>query len=276
MALTKPRVTILVAATALAGVAVEPHVGTAGWLGVVATTLLVGAANALNCWVERDVDGRMPRTRGRPLPSGRLAPALGLAWGIALSCVALGLLFAVGSVLDLLLGAVALALYVAVYTPLKRVTPLALYVGAIPGAMPPVLARVALIGEVDGLAALLFGIVYLWQVPHFLAIAIARRDEYTCAGLRAVPVVHGDEIASVHARVGVLLLTLVSVVPLARAQDGMIYGLGALVAAAIMLVAARPRHATASPQVWAKGLFVASLAYLPIVLGALVLDRRLP
>lgn len=273
--LTKPRVTVLVAATALAGVVIEPRIGAAGWLAVLATTLLVGAANALNCWVERDVDGLMARTRSRPLPSGRLEPALALAWGVAISFIALAALFAVGSALDLALGAASLVLYVGVYTPLKRVTPLALYVGAIPGAMPPVLARVAVTGELDAWAVMLFAIVYVWQVPHFLAIAIARRDEYAQAGLLAVPVVHGDDVAALHARVSVVLLTLASAAPLARAQGGLVYGLGATLAAALMLLAAHRRARSKSPQAWAKGLFVASLAYLPLVLGALALDRTL-
>src|SRR5262249_18441529 len=146
------------------------------------------SANTLNMYLERDVDGRMARTRHRPLPAGRLPERAALVFGIAQALVAVPLLTFGANPLTGLLGAVALILYVLVYTPMKRWSIHALLVGAVPGAMPPLLGFAARSGELSLGALALFGVIFLWQIPHFLAIALFREDDYRAAGLKVFPI----------------------------------------------------------------------------------------
>jgi protoheme IX farnesyltransferase len=183
VALTKPRITTLVLLTGAAGACLAPaHVPMARLLlSLVGTALIVASANALNMWWEREVDGLMSRTRGRPLPAGRMSPDLALAFGLALGVVSVPMLFLV-NVATGLLGLVSLVSYVAVYTPLKRHTHLALLVGAVPGAMPPLMGWTTVTGAIGLGGALLFAVLFLWQLPHFAAISIFRKDDYARAG----------------------------------------------------------------------------------------------
>src|SRR6516225_11424253 len=163
VALTKPRITSLVLATSAAGVCLAPGHGTPSTLALalVGTALIVGAANALNMWWERDVDAHMARTRNRPLPAGRLSPDSALAFGLALAVVSGPMLFVVNAATGLL-GLIALVSYVAVYTPLKRHTHWALLVGAVPGAIPPLLGWSTVTGSIGMGGLVLFGVLFLW------------------------------------------------------------------------------------------------------------------
>ncbi len=182
--LAKPRITAMVVATYAAG----------AWLagplllwpvisGLLGTIVIVAAANACNMWLERATDARMERTRTRPLPEGRVSSAEALVFSGACLVASLPLLWVAGRTVAAL-GLLAFLLYVAVYTPLKRRTMLALPVGAIAGALPPAMGRVASTGRFDAAALYLLAVLFVWQMPHFLSIALGRGPDYEAAGLR--------------------------------------------------------------------------------------------
>src|SRR5580692_10692883 len=189
--LTKPRITLIVIATCAAGMAIAPVriPALVALLALAGTTLIVASANVLNMWWERDTDGLMARTRNRPLPAGRLPPDVALVYGLALGASSIPMLMAVNA-LTAALGVLALATYVLAYTPLKRHTSLALLVGAIPGAMPPLMGWTSATGSLVAASAprmgglLLFLLLFVWQLPHFIAIALFRAEDYARAGLK--------------------------------------------------------------------------------------------
>ncbi|MDP9034141.1 MAG: heme o synthase, partial [Myxococcota bacterium] len=275
--LTKPRITSIVLLTEAAGIWLAPgHVAARVlWLSLVGTALLVGSANALNMWWERDVDARMTRTRNRPLPAGRMAPDLALAFGLGLAAVSTPMLFLVNATTGVL-GAVALVSYVAIYTPLKRHTHLALLVGAIPGAMPPLLGWSTATGAVGLGGALLFIVLFLWQVPHFAAISIFRAEDYARAGLQVVSVQHGERAARHTVAVYTVLLSAASLLFLPFGLAGRRYGLVACsLDAAFLALALRGVVAGARFEArrWARNVFAFSIPYLVILLAALLFER---
>jgi heme o synthase len=276
--LTKPGVTRLVMVTTLSGALIAPGPVALGQLLVAlpATALVVGAANALNMYLERDSDAAMERTRERPLPSGRLAPEVALWFGVALALVGLPLLSFLVNPVTGLLAATALVSYVLVYTPLKRVTPLALHVGAIPGAIPPVIGWASMTGSVDVRAAVLFAILFVWQLPHFLAIAMFRQDEYARAGIAVMPAVRGLRRTKRAAVAYLVLLLVVSLMPALVGLAGVAYTLVAAVLGLGFLgwgvYGLKPEAGTA----WARSLFFASLPYLVLIFGALVVSAAWP
>jgi protoheme IX farnesyltransferase len=272
--LTKPGVTRLVMLTMLCGALAAPGALALERLliGLLGTALVVGGANALNMYLEREIDLLMERTRLRPLPSGRLAPEVGLAFGVLLSVVGLSLLSFLVSPLASLLTSVALLSYVLLYTPLKRVTPLALYVGALPGAIPPLIGWAVQTGTLALPAWVMFAILFVWQVPHFLAIAIFRRDEYARAGLRVASSVHGQRATAQAVAASAAALVAVSFLPLAVGMAGLAYLLvAALVGVGFLGWSARGLRGRVDVR-WARAVFFASLPYLVIVFGALVLS----
>jgi len=277
LALAKPRITALVALCAAAGFALASR-GTPDWARLAWTALGVALASAstgcLNQVLESEFDARMERTKGRPLPAGRVRPAaahaLGLLWGAA----GLGVLAWKVNALACGLTAFTLVSYLLVYTPMKRFTPLSTWVGAVPGALPPVIGWAAAGGAMDARAAALFGIQFLWQMPHFLALAWLYRADYARAGYRVYPVTDpgGDSTAWQMAATSGLLV-LVSAVPFGLGMAGTAYLAGALACGALFFLlsldAARALGARS-----ARRVFLASLAYLPLVLGLLVASRR--
>jgi protoheme IX farnesyltransferase len=277
VALCKPRITMLVILTGAAGACLAPgRVPTARLLlSLLGTTLIVASANALNMWWERDLDGLMDRTRRRPLPAGRLPADLALAFGIALGVVGTPMLFLV-NVATGLLGLVALLSYVAVYTPLKRHTYLALLVGAVPGAMPPLMGWTTATGSVGLGGALLFAFLFLWQVPHFAAISIFRANDYARAGLQVVSVQHGQAAARHMIALWTALLVANSLlfVPLGLAGNAYL-AVATVLGAGFLALALRGARAGARLDVarWAKQVFAYSIPYLSIVVVALLLDR---
>ncbi len=272
LALTKPRVTALVAVTMAAGALIAPGAFVPGAfvIAVLATTLVVGSANALNMFLERDVDGKMQRTRHRPLPAGRMAPRVALGFGVGLGIVGLVLLGTLVNTASMLLAAVALGSYVLVYTPLKRSTSAALYVGAVPGAMPPLIGWAAVTGELNLQAAVVFAILFAWQLPHFGAIALSRVDEYRRAGLQVLPVVVGAERTKHVIIVTAVLTVATTALPVFVGLAGLWY-LAAVLSFGVAFVALTLRGLSSSAGVhWARRVFFASMPYLVVVYGALV------
>jgi protoheme IX farnesyltransferase len=278
VSLTKPRITALVLLTGAAGTYLAPgRVSARTWLlSLVGTALIVGSANALNMWWERDVDARMARTRWRPLPSGRLAPEIALVFGLGLGIVAAPMLFLVNTTTGLL-GLVALVSYVALYTPLKQSTPLALLVGAVPGAMPPLMGWSTATGTVQLGGLLLFILLFLWQIPHFAAIAIFRADDYARAGLPVVSVRYAERGARRWIGISSALLALSSLlfVPLGLAAWpytllAALSSVGFVALAARGLIARSPRFAA---HRWARQVFAASIVYLTVLLVGLLAYR---
>lgn len=274
IALTKPRVTWLVLATTACGMAVAPKSAAAGTYvaAMIATLLVVASANSLNCWLERDLDRLMTRTRNRPLPAGRLNPRIALVFGLALGAISVPLMTFLVNPLTGLLAAIALISYVWIYTPMKQHSPAALLVGAIPGAMPPLMGWTAMTGALDVPGLLLFAVLFLWQLPHFIAISVFRQSEYSAAGLKVLPAVRGNKIARIHAvaYAGALLPITLLLVP-AGVGGGLYFGV-ALLLGVVFFVSALRSMSTDGSDRWARRLFVTSLFYLPLLMAALVVD----
>jgi protoheme IX farnesyltransferase len=275
--LAKPGVTSLVAVTLVTGALTAPgHVGAGRLLlCVLGTVCVVAAANALNMYLERETDALMSRTSGRPLPSGRLAPEVVLAFALVNALLGLSLLAAFVGTLPTLITFIALVSYVVVYTPLKRVTPLALLVGAVPGALPPLIGWSSVEGSLSVLAWMQFAILFVWQLPHFLAIAMFRREEYARAGLRVLPVVHGVRRTKIEIAVYALLLVLVSLAPIGLGLAGFGYAAVALSSGLGFLWLATAGLGARNERKWARRVFFASMPYLVVVLGALAVFSRL-
>jgi protoheme IX farnesyltransferase len=274
LALTKPAIVRMCLVTTAGGLVLAP--GEIGWLGataaVVGTALAVAGANAFNMWWERDIDAKMGRTKRRPLPARRLPPAIALRFAWALSIAGLLVLALGTNVATTLLTATAIALYVLVYTPLKTRTPLALVIGAVPGAAPPLVGWTAVTGTIDLPGLVLFGILLAWQIPHFLAIALYRQSEYADAGIRVVPVVRGTAIAKIQAVAWAMALVPLSLLLVPLGVAGGTYLVGAfLLGTGFLAWAFTGLSDDAGPR-WARGFFLASLVYLPALVLALVLD----
>ncbi len=276
--LTKPRVTSLVLVTALVGFYMGSESGLASLAllhAMLGTAMVAGGASALNQYVERDHDARMFRTRERPLPSQRLTEREGLAFSVAISVsgtLYLGLF--TNARTGLLAGATVL-LYVFVYTPLKRRTALATIVGAVPGAAPPVLGWTAAGGTLDGMAGALFMIVFLWQLPHFLAIAWIHDEDYLRGGFPHLTVTHaGANGASRQIVLYCCTLLPISVLPATLGMTGSTYLFGALVCGLVYLGYGTAAAIVRTP-VAARRLLRASVVYLPLLLLLMVVDKAI-
>lgn len=273
--LTKPRITALVAFTAVAA-AVTAGSSSASVLTHLAagTLLLAGGTNTLNQWLEQEVDARMERTRARPLPAGRIRERQAAAWG-GLLVIAGACWLAVGTNLPTAaLGLTAALLYVAAYTPMKRRSPVSLLVGAVPGALPALGGWVAVRGTVEPTGLALFGLLFLWQLPHFLALGWLLRKEYRRAGFSVLAV--DDPDGWLSGRSAVLAaagLLPVSLVPWWGGMAGPLFGTAALLAGGVYLAAA-VGFARSGTKRAARRLFLVSLAYLPLTLAALAVDAR--
>jgi protoheme IX farnesyltransferase len=274
--LTKPRITTMVVFTTLVGfvTASPPPLRLGALLAVLAGTALVAAGAAvLNQLLERRTDALMWRTRERPLPAGRVSPGDAALFGTLLSASGLGILSWLCGPLPAGLAAVTLASYLGIYTPLKRRTSLATLVGAVPGALPPVIGWAAARGSLDGGAAVLFGILFFWQVPHFLAIAWLYRDDYARAGFPMLPVL--DREGTVTGRQTVLHSLALLAVSLAPGATGLA-GPGYLAVAFVLgagLTLFAVRLASARDLAAARALFLASVLYLPALCSLLLVAR---
>jgi heme o synthase len=276
LSLAKPRVVLMVVLTTLVGY----YLGAVAELDylrllhlLLGTALAAGGTLALNQFLERDVDARMLRTRMRPLPDGRLQPGEAAAFGSLVTFGGLAyLLVAVGPGATAITAATA-ALYLGVYTPLKQVSPLCTVLGAIPGALPPVAGWVAATGELGVGAGVLFAILFLWQLPHTLAIARLYRDDYARAGIRVLPVVDPDGGSTERQIVtGCLALHAAALLPTLVGLTGGVYFFGALVLGALFLVAGTAQALRPSVPA-ARRVVIASIVYLPLLLALMALDK---
>ncbi len=274
--LGKPRITLLVLFTSAVGLwLAEGGLGFARTITFLAATgLLVFSANTLNCWVERETDGRMLRTRDRPLPAGRLRPGAALHAGLAEAAAAVGALAWSTNRLTVALGLVALLTYVLVYTPLKRLRWWAVIVGAVPGALPPLMGWTAVTAELSAPGWVLFGILFLWQLPHTIAISLYLKDDYRRGGLQVLPVARGDAVARRHLFAYTVLLVLVSFAAPPLGMAGPAYLVTAAMLGAGFLFIAGGGLPSAVEGQWARRAFAYSLFYLPVLIAVLVLDAR--
>ncbi len=272
----KPGVSIMVVLSALAGYVmaagrvIEPgHL----LLTLLGTALAAGGAAALNQVVEYQLDAKMKRTMFRPVAVGRLSPDLGLAAGVILTCLGLATLVLQGDLLAGVVCAATTASYVFVYTPLKTRTSLCTVIGAVPGALPPLIGWAAAQHALPAPAWVLFSILFFWQIPHFLAIAWKYREDYARGGFLMLPVIEpGGGSTGRQAVVYAAGLLVASLMPLPMGMAGPVYFVGAFLAGALFFAAA-VRFAILRTDRSARSLFLGSLAYLPVVLGLLVFDR---
>jgi protoheme IX farnesyltransferase len=274
--LVKARLTTLVLLTTAVGFY-------SGWQGAInwvlffntlaATGLVAAGASALNQWLERDYDAKMLRTQSRPLPSGRLQPATVAIFGGITSVAGLIYLALAVNLLTSVIGAVTLISYVCIYTPLKRVTWLNTAIGAIPGALPPLMGWTAARNELSGEGWALFAILAFWQLPHFFAIAWIYRDQYAKAGFVMLPNVDSNGKQTGQQTVGnALALLMVSLCPFLLKMAGTVYLAGAVLLGVGFLICAIQfsRELTLSR---ARQLFLASIIYLPLLLALMVFDK---
>lgn len=279
IALVKPRINLMALLTAAGAMSLAPG-ALGGWQVLVlmlGTALIVGAANTLNMYLERDIDCLMARTRNRPLPARRMEPSVALAFGLGQAAIAVPLLtFGLGPTGPLtgLLAVIAFVTYVLVYTPMKQRSHVATWIGAVPGAMPALMGWTAVTGRADWGGLAVFGVLFFWQIPHFHAIALYRGKEYERAGLVTLPGARG----AATARREIALYSLVQLAVSLTLYPLGVSGLGYLAVAAVggvayaALALAGLGHGDAR---WARRLFLASIVYLPIVFATMVVDGRL-
>lgn len=274
--LTKPRITLFIALTSAAGFLLGSAPGALDYArlfhALLAVSLLSSGIAALNQYMERDLDRLMRRTSARPLPSGRLEPAQALLFGVALTAVAESYLAVFVNPLSAAVGLLIAAGYLLCYTPLKTKTTLSTFIGAFPGAAPPLIGWTAATGRLDLEAWVLFAILFLWQFPHFFAIAWMYREDYGRAGIRMLPVVEPEgRMTGQQIVLWALLLVPVSLFPVALGLAGQPYFYGAL-ALGLLYLAASVRAAFSSTRQDARRLLLASVLYLPLLFGLMVID----
>jgi protoheme IX farnesyltransferase len=272
--LSKPRLSGLVMLTCAGGMWLAPGgIGVArAILSVIATAAVVGAANALNCFLERDVDARMRRTRNRPLPAGRVDPLAALALGVMVPAFAIPLLALSAGRLTAGLALLALGIYVVVYTPMKQRSSLALFVGAVPGAIPPLMGWTSVTGRIDPGGLALFALLFAWQLPHFLAVSLYLQDDYARGGLRVFALVHGERRTRLAIAASTLLLVPVSLLLLPLGVAGAGYGIAAgVLGAALMALALAGLRGRGGR--WARTFFLSTLVYLTSLFVALFFAR---
>jgi protoheme IX farnesyltransferase len=278
VSLAKPRIIPLLLITALGGMMMAER----GWpsTGLVVLTLLGGAlaaagAGAINCWIDRDLDGEMLRTRRRPLPDGRIAPSHALLFGIALGLVAFLLLAFWVNVLAATLAISGLLFYVFIYTLwLKRWTVQNIVIGGAAGAVPPVVGWAAVTHRIDLTAIYLFAVIFLWTPPHFWALALRLKGDYARARVPMLPVVRGEAVARRQILVYTLVLVAVTLAVVLTGALGVLYLAGAVVLGgvfiALAIVTLRSRR-----QRWSRLLFDYSIAYLGLLFAVMVADRMI-
>ena len=280
LALAKPRITAMAVFMSAGALALAPRTPAQTWLrsteALLAIALIVAAANALNMYRERDSDRLMERTRLRPLPAGRMAPATSLVFGLATAAVSLVMLWLFTNPLTTALGVAALVIYVLIYTPLKRRTTAALLIGAVPGAAPALMGWTAVTGHVEPIGFTLFLILFVWQIPHFLAISVFRRQEYERAGIHVMPSKVGEEQTARETLAYTTSLIPLSLVLIPLHAASWTYLVFALTAGTWLLVLAlrgvRQHHHGAG---WAVSYFRGTLVYLPALIAGLAVDGML-
>jgi len=280
MELTKPRLSALVMVTALVGMLVAPgqiSLFRAAWALLLIAFVVMGAC-ALNCYIEMEVDKQMERTKDRALPSGRMKSKTALFFGVGLLLFSVPFLAWSINFLTAILALLAAVLYLFAYTPMKRKSELALYVGAIPGALPPVMGWTAIMDNLSPMAWSLFLIMFVWQLPHFMAISIFHAKDYARAGIKVYPNVKGEERTKTNILLGTLWLFAVSLTPSYWGDLGQAYQLAALIFGGAFTLLAFAGFFLAKSDVlglrlWARRYFLGSLFYLPLLMGSMIFFR---
>jgi heme o synthase len=276
--LTKPRVISLLLVTTFATMFIASD-GAPSLMLVVFTllggSLAAGGANAINQYIDRDIDGKMGRTGQRPIPSGDITPARALAFGLGLAVASFVILAFLVNLLSAALALSALLFYVFVYTKwLKRTTPSNIVIGGAAGAMPPMIGWTAVTGDISLMAIWLFVIVFYWTPPHFWALSLLIKTEYGRARIPMLPNVHGDEATRRQILLYSILLVAITIAPYPLGLRGIVYLISALVLGAFFVVyAARLRHEGTTGA--ARRLFRYSMYYLALLFVSMVLDHRL-
>jgi protoheme IX farnesyltransferase len=282
LALTKPRVMTLVVFTALCGmlaapVAIHPVLG---FTAILCIALGAGAAGALNQWYEADLDAKMRRTQGRPLPAGRMDRQSALHFGVGLAGFSLALMYFAINLTATVILAASILFYVFVYTIwLKRRTPQNIVIGGAAGAFPPVIGWAAATGDVVLLPVLLFALIFLWTPPHFWALALFVKTDYANAGVPMLPVVAGERITRHQIGLYTIPMVAAAIAPWPLGLTGAIYGIAAVALSGVFALFAAQvafrRSAEGDRMAPEKRLFKYSILYLFLVFGALVADRWL-
>src|SRR5882757_43221 len=281
LALLKPRVMSLVVFTALAGMVVAPgHMHPVlAFFALVCIAIGAGAAGALNMWYDADIDAVMSRTRSRPIPAGRVLPQEALGFGMTLAVGSVAVLGLVANWLAAGLLAFTIFFYVAIYTAwLKRSTPQNIVIGGAAGAFPPMIGWAAATGAVGLESVLMFLIIFFWTPPHFWALSLWRTQDYASAGIPMLPVVAGPAETRRQILVYALVLAPIGASPWLFGYAGLIYGITAVVAGAVMAHLARQLHRfgdTPAGDRAAKRLFGLSILYLFLLFAVLLIDDRL-
>lgn len=278
VSLAKPRLASLVMLTSLVGIllATKPVNFFTGLVGFFSVFLVVAGGCALNCLIEIKVDGLMERTKDRPLPSGRMHPKTALIFGLLTTLIGLIFLILFVNMTTALLAVVASVLYIFVYTPLKQKSVIALYVGAIPGAIPPVMGWTIVMGSMDLMAWFLFSFLFIWQIPHFMAISIYLAKDYGSAKIYVYPNEFGMRMTQWGIVIATVLLGLVSYFPVwSNLQSSWAYGYFSIIMSVLFIALALrvffvKYEKTEELKYWAKVYFYGSIIYLPLVLGALI------
>jgi len=274
--LVKARLTALVLLTTLSGfylASANPMNWGLLFHILLGTGLLACGASVLNQYSERELDALMPRTQNRPLPSGLILPEKAFWFGVVLSITGVAYLLWKSNLLTTVLGALTLSLYLFVYTPLKRLTPWNTLIGAVPGALPPLMGWTAVRGTLDMGGWALFLILFLWQMPHFLAIAWMYQDQYESAGYCMMPKVDPQGVrTSRHALFFAVVLLLISLIPVLAHTSGWVYGVTALILGVGFIWRAWQFSANLDRS-RARQLFFYSIIYLPLLLMALTFNK---
>ncbi len=278
MDLFKPKLTILVVVTLLVGVFLAPLRMNLIYLfiSLIAIWLQAAGSLSLNCYLERDADKLMERTKDRPLPAGRLRPEVALYWGWGLILLGTVVLIFSANLLTAFLGLFSALSYIYLYTPLKMKTPYALYVGAVPGALPTLMGWTTVTDSVQGPGVYLFGILFLWQIPHFMAISLYRKKEYGMASFLTFAQTHSFSFLRMNMVIYSFILLLFVTIPYFSGWRGDVYLIAALVIGGALMLCGLMGYWVRNEEEagkWARSYFWCTLFYLPLVLGILLVLR---
>lgn len=287
LTLTKPRITAMCAMMTAGGYWLASSLSTPShfveqgslvdvWHAVwtlLGSVFVIAGSCAMNMYVERERDRLMTRTASRPLPAGRLSPRAALIFSLGLSVAGIGVLAWAVHLLTAALALLAWLFYVCLYTPMKTRSSLFLLVGTIPGAMPPLLGWTAITHQVDWIGGVLFAIMVLWQLPHFLALSVMLQKDYASAGVQVAAVIHGEKPVRIQALMYSLALLPVSLALIPLQVAGYVYALVAITSGLWMISIAMRAVWESHSSRWAPRLFFASLVYLPVLTLGLVLDQ---
>jgi protoheme IX farnesyltransferase len=271
ISLVKPRIMVMALLTAAGAMSLAPGgipTDTALWL-LAGTALIVGSANTLNMWLERDIDCLMARTKNRALPQQRLHASTALVFGGLQGALSLPVL-AVAGIIPAALGLLALVLYVGAYTPMKQRTDWAVWVGGVPGAMPALMGWTAATGRIELGGLAVFGLLFVWQIPHTHAIGIYRQREYDAAGLKTLPGMYGVASARRSIRAFLVVQVAVSLLPALLGVAGLPYLVTASLLGGLVLVQGFSARATDGSTRWARNVFLTSIVYMPVLFAVMV------